>query len=75
MKGFNRPRKLAIAKNNDNNIAITGLSETQWKETEHFTTSNGNLVILLGSEQEFINGVGLILNKYMKNTDRIHYIQ
>jgi len=69
VRGLNRPGKLAIIENNVNNIAITGLSETHWKEIGNFTTSNGNLVILSGNEQESINSVAIIVKKHnIKNT-------
>lgn len=45
VRDLNRPRKLAIVENNVSDISITGLSETHWKESGHFTTSNGNQII------------------------------
>lgn len=36
VRGLNRSGKLAIVENNVNNIAITGISETHWKETGSF---------------------------------------
>jgi len=62
-RGLNRPGKLQILENTIKNIAVTGISETHWKTTGHFTTTDGNLVISSrGSEQDSINGVAVASN-------------
>jgi len=68
VRGLNRPGKLPILEIIIKNIAVTGVSETHWKTTGHFTTTNGNLVITSSNEQVSINGVAVIINKDIKNT-------
>ncbi|KAL4112803.1 hypothetical protein QTP88_016532 [Uroleucon formosanum] len=40
VRGLNRPGKLPILEDTIKNIAVTGVSETHWKTTGHFTTTN-----------------------------------
>lgn len=48
------------------NIAITGLCETHWRNSGHFISSNNNLVICSSNENESKNGVAIIINKNIK---------
>lgn len=50
------------------NIAVTGISEIHCKTTGHITIINGNLVISSSNEQNSINGIAIIINKYIKIT-------
>jgi len=68
VRGLNKPGKLPILENIIKNIAVTGVSETHWKTTDHFTMTNGNLVISSSNEQDSINVVAVIINKDIKNT-------
>jgi len=42
VRGLNRQGKLPILEDTIKNIAVTGVSETYWKTTGHFTKTNGN---------------------------------
>lgn len=68
LRGSNIPGKLPKLENTIKNIAVTGVSETYWKTTGNFTTTNGNIVISSSNEHDSINSVAVIINKDIKNT-------
>lgn len=49
------------------NMEITGIAETHWRTTGHFTSTNNNLIISSGNEYQSCNGVAKVINKGIKH--------
>lgn len=68
VRGLKKAGKLTIVERAIGTTSITGLSETHWKHSGHFTSANGNLVISSGNEARAANGVGFIIHKNIKES-------
>lgn len=68
VRGLNMTGKLSTVEAALANIAITGLAETHWKVNGHFISPNGNLIICSSNENISRNGVGIIINKTIKDS-------
>ena len=49
-------------------IQLLGLSEVRWLQAGEFQTTNGNIIIHSGSNNEGEHGVGIIIEKSLKNS-------
>ncbi|KAL3279932.1 hypothetical protein HHI36_017438 [Cryptolaemus montrouzieri] len=49
-------------------LHVEWVSETHWRESGHFETRNGNMVICSSNNQESINEVAIILHKSIKHS-------
>lgn len=67
VQGLNKTGKLEIVENASKSIAILGISETHWKQTGHFISSNGNYIIAASNPNQSKNGVAIIVNKDWKD--------
>ncbi|XP_072384608.1 uncharacterized protein [Diabrotica undecimpunctata] len=68
VRGFLEPGKLDVVENEIHNFAIVGLSETHWKDKEHYTSKNGNDIYFSGNDNESRNGVAVIVNNAIKTS-------
>lgn len=68
VQGLNKLGKLTIVEQATQKMAVTGLSETHWKHSGHFTSQNDNLIVCSGNEIDSNNGVAFIVHKRIKDT-------
>ncbi|XP_060516932.1 uncharacterized protein LOC132696231 [Cylas formicarius] len=68
VQGMNKIGKLAIIEKTLTNVPITGISETHWKNSGHYTTEYGNLLICSGNENHSSNGVAFLIHKNFKES-------